>query len=190
MVGVAALLSVESAEKEVADSNPTDERAPTNDAKRKFSKDDIEERDGVSYVRGETTPFTGTTIRCFRDGSKFEEIPYLDGKKHGTMIDYHANGSKWSETPWVKGKEHGRKIVYHKDGYKWSEIPYRNGKRHGTVILYREDGSKVYETPFVDGKPHGTVIYYHEDGSKRFERVYENGKKISEKEWDKDGKPK
>ncbi len=170
MVGVAALLSVESAEKEVADSNPTDERAPTNDAKRKFSKDDIEERDGVSYVRGETTPFTGTTIRCFRDGSKFEETLYKDGKKHGMDVEYSEYGSSFHL--WEKGK---------------SVAEWKNGKEKRIETRYYTDGSKRSEHPYLFNKKHGTATEYYEDGSKQKEIVYENDKRISEKRWDKDG---
>ena len=30
------------------------------------------------------------------DGSKSSEIPYVDGKRHGTKIDYNEDGSKRS----------------------------------------------------------------------------------------------
>ena len=50
------------------------------------------------------------------DGSKEEETPYVEGKLHGTEVDYHRWGDKWRETPYVNGKEHGMQVRYRGDG--------------------------------------------------------------------------
>ena len=88
------------------------------------------------------------------DGSKRWENPYVNGKKHGTVVYYHKDGST-NTTEWIHDT--------------------------GTVMHFYEDGSKMSETPYVDGKWHGTKIRYRQDGSKWWETVYENGKMISTK---------
>ena len=53
------------------------------------------------------------------------EVPYVNGKQHGTKIWYNEDGSKKRELPYVDGQEHGTAIRYNQDGtvyteeYKW-----------------------------------------------------------------------
>ena len=63
------------------------------------SNPSLEQREEVWYVKGETEPFTGTQIWYNKDGSKYSETPYMDGKKHGTVTDYYRDGTKKWETP-------------------------------------------------------------------------------------------
>ena len=135
--------------------------------------------DSIPYLKGEKKPFTGTVI-YYEDGFKIYETPFVDGKLHGTWIEYRKDGSKHWEIPYVDGKKHGTVIRYFEDGStKTSEWVHGTG----SSITYYEDGSKRRETPYVDGKEHGTEIWYDEDGSKYLEIVYENDKKISRKEY-------
>ena len=41
----------------------------------------IQERNGLTYIPNETTPFTGVYIRTYPNGQKQEEINYKEGKK-------------------------------------------------------------------------------------------------------------
>ena len=83
---------------------PAEEEAPSKDTTREVSTDEIEERVGVSYVKGEAEPFSGTRIEYSEEGSKKTETHLVDGKRHGMSIWYYEDGSKYSEIPWVKGK--------------------------------------------------------------------------------------
>ena len=71
----------------------------------------------------------GKCTSWYEFGQKSREIPYVDGKKHGTAIRYWINGSKKSETPYVDGERHGTEIWYNKDGSKYREIVYENGTK-------------------------------------------------------------
>ena len=190
-------------EKEVADEKQSEEETPNKAPVRKLSNDELEYREGIRYVKGETEPFTGTEIWYHKDGTKMEETPYVDGEIHGKYMAYHEDGSKMSEayynngklhgtstrwinwwreeTPYVNGKKHGKEITYKDRKLKWSVTPYVNDKKHGMVIGFHKNGSKRSEIPYVDGKKHGTEIDYREDGSKVHETIYENGKFISRK---------
>ena len=136
----------------------------------------------ITYVVGENEPFTGTEVRYHhKDGSKTAEIPYIDGKRNGTMIWYSRDGSKSFEMPYVDGKIHGTEFRYHKNGNKKEEASWVDGILHGTKIDHYEDGSKKYVITLLNGKAHGTAIMYGWDGSKTMETLYENGNRISQK---------
>ena len=68
-----------------------------------WSKWTVEYKDG-----GSCWSKNGTAIEYYEDGSKYKQIPYVDGKPHGTAVKYYGDGSRrWVETPYVDGKQHG-----------------------------------------------------------------------------------
>jgi len=86
----------------------------------------------------------------YSDGSR-DEIPFVRGKKHGTVRWWRADGSLRCEIPYVDGKARGTATWWRADGSRELEIPYVNGKAHGTELLWRTDGT-VYR---VDEWVHG-----------------------------------
>ena len=70
-----------------------------------LTRDVLEERDGVQYVKGETEPFAGKHFEYYEDGSKTWETPYVDGKEHGTQIWYREDGSKEREAVFENGNK-------------------------------------------------------------------------------------
>ena len=84
----------------------------SNPEKREIARQKLERRGGVLgllYVKGETEPFTGTSIKYRVDGSKSFEMPYVEGKLDGTAINYYEDGSKSAEYVFENGKEISRK---------------------------------------------------------------------------------
>ena len=166
---------------------------------REVLYEDLEERERVKYVKGETEPFTGTMIRYCKlvpggiefirptidedEGWKRSQTPYVDGRANGMSITYRKDGSKYREMPYVKGKAEGKAIEYREDGSKLYDQEYMNGKMDGMLVVYREDGSKNYEVRRVNYKKVGTEVWFSEDGSVTKEVVYEKGKKITETEY-------
>ena len=53
----------------------------------------------VSTKKG--VPFTGTAISKYENGQKEWEMPYVDGKEHGTGTGWYENGQKEWEIPYV-----------------------------------------------------------------------------------------
>ena len=77
----------------------------------------LEKRDEIWYVKGETEPFTGTDIFHWRDGWKWYETPYVNGKRHGTEIWYGKDGSKYKKP--LRGRQKAwYGFWYGKDGSK------------------------------------------------------------------------
>jgi antitoxin component YwqK of YwqJK toxin-antitoxin module len=52
----------------------------------------------------------------FRGGYKVAEIPYLDGKKHGTEIHYDDLGNLTAEIDWRHDKKHGKRTLHSEEG--------------------------------------------------------------------------
>ena len=166
---------------------------------REVLYEDLEERERVKYVKGETEPFTGTMIRYCKlvpggiefirptidkdEGWKRLQTPYVDGRANGMHITYRKDGSKYREVPYVNGKTEGKAIEYREDGSKLYDQEYMKGKMDGMLVVYREDGSKKYEVRRVHYKKVGTEVWFSEDGSVSKEVVYEKGKKITETEY-------
>ena len=61
----------------------------------------------IEYEEGSSTPFTGVKYAQFPDGKKMQEIPYLNGRKHGPEIRWYKNGKKYYEKSYWEGKLHG-----------------------------------------------------------------------------------
>ena len=166
---------------------------------REVLYEDLEERERVKYVKGETKLFTGTAIQYCKlvpGGVKFIrpaidgdeawkrlETPYVDGRRHGMHIIYRKDGSKYREMPYMNGKIEGKAIEYREDGSKWMEQEFVNDKVDGMFVEFREDGSKKSEVRRVNYKKVGTEVWFSEDGSVLKEVVYEKGKKITETEY-------
>ena len=71
---------------------------------------------GTAYLKGEKEPFTGTQIGYYSDGTKKNELPYVNGILHGTLIEYWDDGSKLHETPIERQK------TWHGDGVPQGRI--------------------------------------------------------------------
>ena len=137
---------------------------------QKIDSKKLTEHKGITYRRKlwffrEREAFTGTAIGCW-DEYKRKEIPYVNGKKHGTAVYYRDDGSKEREYSYENGKRHGTAVWYWEDGSKEREYSYEKGKKHGTVIRYYPNGTREGVTSYVNGKKHGTVIRYYPNGTK------------------------
>ena len=55
------------------------------------------------------------------------EVPYVDGKKHGTEIDRGSSYGTVVTTPWVNSKRHGTRVERDGDGNVVQRVEYVNG---------------------------------------------------------------
>ncbi len=123
---------------------------------------------------GQCSDGLGTGTGLYR--SRFEnqpgtaQIPYVNGKIHGTQVLRLVDGFV-RETPWVNGVRHGTSNSRSADGTV-NETPYVNGVEHGTSFTRYADG-RVGQTSFVNGVLHGTNIWYINET--RYEVPYVNG---------------
>ena len=78
----------------------------------------------------------------------------------------------------------------HANEQKSEEINFRDGLPNGLLTRWYENGQKSEEMTFNAGMMmDGLATEWHISGQKKAERTYKNNKLISERFWDKEGKP-
>ena len=102
----------------------------------------------IPYVNGRVH---GTLVVRLTNSSG-AEIPYVNGQLHGTRVERESNGTV-TETPYVDGQKHGMEVTRWADG-GITETPWANGQIHGTLVSKRADGT-VTEVPYINGDPGG-----------------------------------
>jgi antitoxin component YwqK of YwqJK toxin-antitoxin module len=66
-------------------------------------KPELERREGITYLKGSDTPYTGTQIGYWK-GEKASETNYKDGNQDGLHVMWHENGQKMFEANWKDDK--------------------------------------------------------------------------------------
>ena len=103
--------------------------------------DELEEREGIRYLKGSGNPYTGKTFVLHENGQKKGEGAYKDGKKDGLWLEWYLNGQK-----------------------KW-KINYKNNKLDGLLLGWHENGQKRLEVNYKDGKEvEGSAKYWNSKG--------------------------
>ena len=125
--------------------------------------DELEDREGVAYLKNSDSPYTGK------------------------VFEFHANGQKKGETGYKDGKPDGPMVAWHENGQKKLEASYKDGKYDGFWTMWYEKGQKNSELNFKDGKPDGLTVSWHENGKNRTEINYKDGTVISSKYWNSKG---
>ena len=90
--------------------------------------EELETREGIYYLVGSDTPYTGKATSLYENGQKWSEANFKDGKLDGLAVGWHENGQKESEVNFKDGKFHGLWTEWHKNGQKKSERNYKDGK--------------------------------------------------------------
>ena len=151
---------------------------------REVDFEDTEEKDGITYVKGESKGFTGIVKKSYDNGKLAYESNYKDGKlyKNGELFSgieekYDEDNRLSARIPYINGEINGVAIYYFR-GALFQEIPYVNGKRQGISKLYSSDNGMISsETPYVNDEINGTVKDYDKNGELYSETSYVNGKK-------------
>jgi len=122
----------------------------------------------------------GISKRWSNTGILLSEQSYVNGILHGLSKAYSSSsGELLREMPFVDGKQHGTVINYGPGQIIIMERPYVNGKRHGTEKHYDYQGQLTAEYPYVDGVRHGKQLDY-DDGKITRCTLYENGTAIGD----------
>ena len=83
---------------------------------REVNITDMEIREGITYVKGETKAFTGIIKSYYDNGALKEDTPYKDGKENGYYYLYNSNGTYRTKGAYSMGKPIGEWEYYDKDG--------------------------------------------------------------------------
>ena len=126
----------------------------------------LEKHEGLVYIEGSDTPYTGKHSIFYENGHKQVEGNYKDGKLDSSL--------EWYE-----------------NGQKKSEMSFNDGKLDGLQSKWYENGQKEREGNFKDDKAVGLAVKWHSNGQKQFEGDYKDGEIVegSQKYWNSEGEP-
>jgi antitoxin component YwqK of YwqJK toxin-antitoxin module len=149
--------------------------------------DELEDREGVAYLKNSDSPYTGKCFEFHDNGQKQTEGNFKDGGIDGLFETWYEKGGKEGEANFKGGKMDGLMVSWHENGQKELEENYKDGKRDGPRVTWHENGQKKAEINYKDGKPHGIVFNWHENGQKKAETNYKDNELISTKFWNSKG---
>ena len=106
--------------------------------------EELEFREGIVYLKGSDTPYTGKAFKLHSNGQKEGEINFKNGKVDGLQVSWHSNRQKRGEGNYKDGEEDGLFIKWHENGQKRSEGNYKNGKPvEGSEKFWNSKGEPV-----------------------------------------------
>ena len=104
--------------------------------------DELEDREGVFYLKESNSPYTGKSFEFHENGQKKSEETWKDGKQHGLAHLYYENGQREQESNWKDGKGTGLITDWYEDGQKKAEGNWKDGKQEGPSAFWYENGQK------------------------------------------------
>ena len=116
-----------------------------------LTMDDLVQRDGLTYQKFNSTPFSGE-VEGIWSGS------YKDGKREGYWHIYYSSGDLLSKGHFKNGERFGTWEIYHNNGQLFLMGDYENDKEEGYWVSYERTG----------------------DFSSQFSGTYKNGVKVSD----------
>ena len=91
------------------------------------NQDELEEREGIIYLKDSDTLYTGKAYELYENGVKKGEINYKDGKIDGLGSQWYENGVKQqSEVNYKDGRLNGLVTGWHENGQKKGEVTYKD----------------------------------------------------------------
>ena len=91
-------------EEKVQEGKPEEPVAETKPQLDGVNLDKLEEREGIVYLKGSDTPYTGKATSLYENGQK-TEANLKDGKRDGLIVLWHENGQKALEQKYKDGEE-------------------------------------------------------------------------------------
>ena len=131
----------------------------------------------LRYCKDEENMSNGTyTI----DATRYVEkhiVNLLDGKRHGSFIQYYSNGQIKNDFNYKKGKLDGEYKEYRENGNLYIQTKYRKWKLDGTYKKYHPNGNLYIQTQYEKGKLDGEYKEYHENGNLYIQTKYKKDNK-------------
>ncbi len=140
-------------------------------------------REGRSYWKDETTPFSGIITESYPDGRSRSRSVMSNGLMHGVSEGWYTNGTLQVREHFVEGVSHGLREKWFENGMKLSEAQIKSGKLEGTFKRWHDNGALAEEIQMKDGNPDGVSVAYHPDGSLKAKATVQNGTVIEHKLW-------
>ena len=107
--------------------------------------------DGLKFIIGDLTPFTGTLVNHYDDGVLNGYVNFKNGLQHGKSVNYDEDGQVKHESEWLKGEIHGISKMF-QTGLLRMETESRNGQRQIVKKYENLDGKVTEILHFQNGK--------------------------------------
>lgn len=127
-------------------------------------------KDKKMYIKGDSTPFTGTLVLKLGDYVEYTE-PYEKGILSGDKTWYDSQGNIMMIETYVDGKINGEQITYYPNA-KVRSIVYHKNNRITGIEWYNQNGEKIYKDIFKNGN--GSWRSYFDRGNVHEEGEYVN----------------
>lgn len=131
------------------------------------------------------------------------EGDFLNGRHHGSWVQYDQNGKVTSITTYMNGEKQGVELLFDKQGYVSNKAYYHKNQLEGEYLLYKRrniierrhysggmlngtlqkfyaDGVVMEESSYVNDKIHGTAKWYDKEGKLKIEYTYDMGNLVKE----------
>ena len=137
----------------------------------------LEDREGIFYVKEENTPYTGTLTSKFGAMKEYEEN-YSNGKLHGDKVWYSEEGKPVVVDVYKNGRLDGTSFEYYLNGATKTVKVYVDNKI-SSIKSYNKAGNIIHQSEFTDGSGHWKIFW--ETGNPLEEGNYKNG--VKDGEW-------
>jgi antitoxin component YwqK of YwqJK toxin-antitoxin module len=135
-------------------------------------------KNGVIYVEGETSPFTGRMLDTL-DNKMMVEFDVVNGLKNGEFFLYSVSGKLKAYGYMQNNKNTGTWEYYYDNGHLECTGEFKNDKPIGKWFWYYENGVRKCEGIYLNGVPEGNWMKYDNDGYPGLLINYYSGEIIS-----------
>lgn len=139
----------------------------------------IEEKNGLIFLQGSNTPFTGTVHDTVN--KKVVSYEVVEGIKNGEFKISSLNGKIEMSGKMVNGKNEGKWQYFYPGGELESEGYFMNDSANGKWTWFYEDSVKKEEGFLINGKKDGRWVQYDEKGNIVLETFFKDDQEIDNK---------
>lgn len=130
---------------------------------------------GVTYLK--TTPITGVVFTLNDENDTTALIPYQEGKRHGTAIQYHNNRQKRSERNYSHGRKIGEHRGWHENGKASFVYNFSDDVFDGNQKEWLENGQLYSDMNYEQGKESGSQRVWYSDGTIKTNYIVKNNRR-------------
>ena len=128
----------------------------------------IKEENGKYIVNLLNGKRHGTFIEYFINGQIELECNYINGELDGIYKSYFINGQIETDCNYINGKLHGENKEYYVNGALKLQTQYKEGIQYGETKSFYNNGNIYREVNFVNGKYEGEIKEYFKNGNLKF----------------------
>ena len=118
----------------------------------------VQLQDEKVFFNGEL--FSGTVVERFPNGVIYRKTNYLDGKKHGTALEFGFTGALRAKEQYVDGKKEGLQRIWFLEGPLKIESYFTGGLLNGRQVERYISGEVFREQTFAMGVEVSNKIFY------------------------------